>query len=279
MTDWERVAKLRSKGASWEDVANDEKVGFHPPEGTDAGRALKALHYRRKSDTGASRHGASGSPQSNRTRFGGGMSRPRWAVAGVGVALFAVVILVLVFVLPSSGPPMPGMNRGPASTGTMVQFDYLSQQHTDACHWPGVNLGDETANVNWINGLPDGVYLQGACCSPMDFQPDYVTQTSGLQNYSSISVIPPDPYNVPGHAAKAMAANAGLALTPDQQTIYDNAMPMTTDKAPCCCQCWAYYAHEGLAKTLIVQNGYDSQQVAAVLVLEDCCGGPGAMSM
>jgi hypothetical protein len=171
------------------------------------------------------------------------------------------------------------MGSGPGSTGSMIEFNYLSQQHTDACHWPGVNLGDETANLNWINALADNVYLQGACCSPMDFQPDYVTQTSGLQNYSSISVIPPDPYNVAGHAAKAMAAGAGVTLNPDQQSVYDSAMPMTTDKAPCCCQCWAYYAHEGLAKELIVQHGYSAEQVAAVLVLEDCCGGPGQMSM
>ncbi len=49
MTDWERVRKLRSKGASWNEVAEDKNVGFDPPRGTDPGRALKTLYFRNKS--------------------------------------------------------------------------------------------------------------------------------------------------------------------------------------------------------------------------------------
>ncbi len=160
----------------------------------------------------------------------------------------------------------------------MTEFNYLSQQHSDACHWPGVNLGDQTANVNWITGLPNGVYLQGACCTPMDFK-DYSYQVAALKNYSSLSLIPPDPYNVPSSVARAMVANVDLALTPTQQMVYDSAMPMTGDQAPCCCECWAYYAHEGLAKALIVQDRYDASEVASMMDLQDCCGGPGDMSM
>lgn len=170
--------------------------------------------------------------------------------------------------------PTPGSDAGPAPAGTVAEFNYLSQEHTDFCQ----NLGDETANVNFIHSLMDDTYLQGSCCTPM-YLPDYSRQILGLQGYSSISIIPPDPYNVNASTAKAMVANVDLALTTSQQAIYNSAMSMTNDKAPCCCMCWAGYAHEGLAKTLIVQYGYDAGQVAAVLNLEGCCGGPGQMSM
>ena len=49
MTDWDRVEKLRSQGADWEEIALDRRVGFHVPTGTNPGRALKALHFRRRS--------------------------------------------------------------------------------------------------------------------------------------------------------------------------------------------------------------------------------------
>ena len=49
MTDWDRVERLRSDGATWDEIALDRKVGFHVPEGTDPARALKALHFRRRS--------------------------------------------------------------------------------------------------------------------------------------------------------------------------------------------------------------------------------------
>jgi hypothetical protein len=197
------------------------------------------------------------------------------------MAAFAAVILVLVFLLPAPGPsgsPSPGTSSGPGSIGSTTEFSYLAQQHTDACHWPGVNLGDETANVNWIDGLPDSSFLQGACCTPMDFS-DYTNQTTRLQGFSSVPGIAPDPYNMPAHVAKADVAGEGLALTSDQQSTLSSAMGMTADHGWCCCQCWAYYAHEGLAKSLIVQEGYTADQVVTVIDLEDCCGGPGQMSM
>ncbi len=197
------------------------------------------------------------------------------------LSLVAIVLIPGIYFLITSSisPPAPGTYPGPAAAGTQAEFNYLSQMHTDACHWPGVNLGDQTANVNWINSLSDTSYLQGSCCSPMDYQPDYASQIAGLKNYSSISVIAPDPYNMPAHIAKADAAFIGIALTPDQQSTLDSAASMTKDNGWCCCQCWAYYAHEGLAKALITQHGYDAKQVAAVVDLEDCCGGPGPMSM
>ena len=54
MVDWARVDRLRSKGMGWEEIANDARVKFVPPEGVeDAGRALKTLYYSRKSASGS----------------------------------------------------------------------------------------------------------------------------------------------------------------------------------------------------------------------------------
>lgn len=49
MTDWQRVEKLRAKGVDWDEIAEDGRVGFKPEKGSDPGRALKALHYQRRS--------------------------------------------------------------------------------------------------------------------------------------------------------------------------------------------------------------------------------------
>jgi len=275
MTDWERVGKLRAQGTDWEEIASDKKVGFHPPTGAAPGRALRALYFRRQSRQGDSGDHASKNLRSERARIG---SRPRlrWVIGGAGVAVFVVLILVILFVF-SPFAPKPGTNPGPASTGTTAEFNYLSQQSTDACQWPGVSLGDETGYLNWINGMPGNVYIQGSCCTPMDY-PDYSNQTASLRAYASIAVIAPDPYNVPSQVAKAAVAGESLSLTAAQQSTLSTAAGQTNDNGWCCCQCWAYYAHEGLAKTLVVQYGYDVQQVVTVINLQDCCGGPGQMS-
>ncbi len=282
MTDWERVERLRADGVSWDKVASDRKAGFHPPPGADAGRALRALYFQRRSRGSRSGSQTPGGSERRGDRAGrGGPKRLRSII--IGGSAITVLILVLYLVFTSGvlfgGAPKPGTNPGPGAAGTLAEFNYLSQQSTDACVWTGVNLGDETSYVNWINGLADNTYIQGSCCSPMDFTPDYSSQIPGLTSYASISLIPPDPYNVVAHTAKADVAHAGDALTSSQQSVFNTAASNTNDNGWCCCQCWAYYAHEGLAKALIVQYGYTAQQVDTVINLEDCCGGPGPMNM
>lgn len=50
MVDWDRVEDLHNKGQSWEEIASDPKVGFHPDRSvSQAGPALRRLYYRRKS--------------------------------------------------------------------------------------------------------------------------------------------------------------------------------------------------------------------------------------
>lgn len=277
MTDWERVARLRAKGADWDQVAADRRVAFEPPQGADPGRALRTLWFERRSKTGGLRK----SSEIGRDERGAG-----WRDAGrlpptrllVTAGVVAVVVsLALYFALfghPLPNPNAPSNDPGPGAAGTMVEFTYLSTAMSGQC----VNMGDETANMNFIMSVGDNSYLQGSCCSAMDFQ-DYSNQVTNLTSYSSISLIAPDPYDQPGHIVKADIAGLNLALTPSQQATYDNSMPLTKDKAPCCCMCWAGYVHQGLANQLIVHYGYDSQQVAAVLNLEDCCGGPGPSMM
>ena len=280
MTDWDRVERLRSQGVSWDKVAADRKTGFQPPPGANPGRALRVLYFDRRSRVG--RSGVTGDPVPRRdgTRTGGSRRLRSIIVGGAAVTVFVLVLYVIVtsgFML--GGPPKTGTNPGPGAAGTQIEFNYLSQQSSNACVWSGVNLGDETAYVNWVNGLPDNNYIQGACCTPMDFTPDYSSQIPGLTSYASISLIPPDPYNVLAHTAKADIANVNLGLSASQQATLNTAASGTNDGGWCCCQCWAYYAHEGLAKALITQYGYDAQQVVTVINLEDCCGGPGQMNM
>jgi hypothetical protein len=53
MVDWDRVEQLRSKGWDWEQIAEDEKVGFHPDTSVhDTGRALRGLYHRQRSREG-----------------------------------------------------------------------------------------------------------------------------------------------------------------------------------------------------------------------------------
>lgn len=279
MTDWERVDRLRARGTSWDEIAVDNKVGYQAQEGTNPGRALKAQFYLRKSKSQESRFGGrTGLRPANSGFNRSGLSpRTRWGIT-LGAAAATVLIVGVVLLLPSH--PMPGTNPGPAAAGTMDEFNFLAPMHTDACHWPGVNLGDQTAQVNWVFSQPDGTYLQGACCTPMDYS-DYARQTHSLAtNYTSLAgLVAPDPYNTPSSVAKTDVSYVNLAMTAGQVSVLSNASSMTSDHGWCCCQCWAYYAHEGMAKELIVQYGYDAEQAAQAVNLEDCCGGPGQMNM
>ena len=275
MTDWERVRRLRAKGRSWDEVARDPKVGYRAPAGVDPGRGLKALNLVRQSRAPTGRKAALSSPATAGARFRRiGASRSVRYAFGVGVAVLLISIS-LHYLLAGTPPGAPSTDAGPGTAGSQQEFNYLSQQTSDSCS----NLNNQQANVNWIDSLQDGTFLQGSCCTPMDY-PDYSTQIpEDQQNYSSIPVVPLDPYNVPAATAKAMVADVDTGLTPAQQAVYDQGTSMSTDKAPCCCWCWAGYAHEGMVKYVIINNGYSAQQVTDLLNTQDCCGGPGQMHM
>ena len=108
VTDWERVDRLRSGGASWAEVARDKKVGFEAPDGADPSRSLKALYFRRRS-AGARR------PEPKKSE----VERPgRTLRSGQRVVLLVILIvgiLVAVYVVRlgpgANGPPTGWVGR------------------------------------------------------------------------------------------------------------------------------------------------------------------------
>ncbi|MFI5415389.1 MAG: hypothetical protein ACHQ16_07010, partial [Candidatus Lutacidiplasmatales archaeon] len=63
MVDWELVERRRSKGWEWDRIAEDPKVGFHADDSAgDAGRALRALYYQRRSKAKKRSSGSEGEP-------------------------------------------------------------------------------------------------------------------------------------------------------------------------------------------------------------------------
>lgn len=113
MTDWDRVEKLRSKGATWAEAALDRKVGFVAPPGTDPARAMKALYFRRRSRaTPTSSAGAAGmSSQVARGRLRQ-LGRHRGLVI-VGVIIVALVLAAYAYEadLNGSGKPTGWVGR------------------------------------------------------------------------------------------------------------------------------------------------------------------------
>ena len=185
----------------------------------------------------------------------------------VGIAMLSIVIIAVGLTASNS---MSGMssNPGPSPAGSQAAFAYLSQSDT-RCSW----------TRSMIMSMSDSTYLQGACCNGMVFT-DYQKQISELSNYSSLSsLIAPDPFNIPVKVARADFAGLDLAMSPSQQSTFDQVPTLSSEKW-CCCQCWAWDQHEGLGKILIVNYGYSAQQVAHVVDLEACCGtAPGTMNM
>ena len=145
-----------------------------------------------------------------------------------------------------------------------ARFDYLSQQTTNAC------LGGK----DYASSLsPDGKRIQGSCCSLMDLH-SYQEQIEGLKEYAEYEIIPPDPYDIEASFADQMITyNDQTKLTVEQQAVYNKAMELSMEGGPCCCKCWHWYSYEGLAKYLIVNEGFSAEQIAEVWDLSDACGG------
>ena len=145
-----------------------------------------------------------------------------------------------------------------------AKFILLSNAKTNLCSSP-----------NFLDSQDDGNMLQGSCCTKMDFD-RYMEQTEGLKEYSSINVIPSDPYNIPVSLAKKLIDyRKTITLNPQQQMVYNDAMNMSYEGGPCCCKCWRWYAFDGQAKYLITEYNFDAKQIAHVWDIEDGCGGKG----
>ncbi len=202
------------------------------------------------------------------------MNRPKFIL---GLIVFAVILVALLLnsLRGPSNMPMSSQAMGSssakttASPATKLVFVKLAAAHTDVCQ----DIGNKTAMESYMNSLPSGSMLQGSCCSPMNMD-KYVSQINSLKQYANIPQIPANPYDISKDSAMQMLGYYDdIQLSPAQQTIYDQAQKMTDDHGWCCCQCWAWYTHAGLAKYLISQHNFTTQQIVAVTNLEDCCGG------
>lgn len=182
--------------------------------------------------------------------------------------LFVVVFLVVgailfgKFVLPYLTPSTSVVS---AQAGSQEKFEYLVLQTSNSCSLQAPTLESYT----------DATNLQGSCCSKMDLH-RYQEQVEGLKQYSGISRIPQDPYDIPVSLAKELLGyQKDIELTAEQQAAYDGAMKLSHEGGPCCCKCWRWNAFEGQAKYLITKHNFTSEQVASVWDLEDGCGGSG----
>lgn len=144
-------------------------------------------------------------------------------------------------------------------------FLRLSTMNTNSCG----------GTFNYVEGMNENARIQGSCCSEMDFH-RYVEQIKGLKKYERYEIIPSDPYDIPVKEAKKLL-NYGkdIKLNEHQQKTYDEAMGLSHEGGPCCCKCWHWYAYEGLAKRLIIDYDFNSEQIAEVWDLSDACGGSG----
>lgn len=169
------------------------------------------------------------------------------------LAVALLLLLIFLFVL------VPSKTSTAKQWNLTQRFAILSQAHTNLCAAP-----------TFVGPMDNSSFIQGACCSFMNFT-SYVEQVTGLRNYSSISLIPPDPYNISVSLAKTLLSYQNLTLSPAQQATFDSAMNMSS---PCCCHCWRWYAFAGQAKYLIVHYNFSASRIATVWELEDGCGGP-----
>lgn len=178
----------------------------------------------------------------------------------------ALLFVAGVFILGDS-PNQKGEERGLSSitnTALAAQFEHLSNQTTNSCG----------GGKQVVFGLPEDGRLQGSCCQAMDAH-SYEEQITGLKEaYGAYDIIPSDPYDVSVAWARQMIEyNDATTLTPEQQAVYDMAVEMSEEGGPCCCVCWHWYAYEGLAKHLIINEGFTSEQIAEVWDLSGACGG------
>lgn len=151
----------------------------------------------------------------------------------------------------------------PAHGSLAARFAYLSKQTSNQC----------TLNGAAVMRMPSDARLQGSCCFRMD-RHAYDDQIRKLARYASLGVVPRDPYDVAISLVQRLLGYQSIRLTRSQQRIYNAAIPLSTTRGPCCCQCWRAEAFAGQAKFLIARRGFSAHQIAAIWSTEEGCGGP-----
>lgn len=119
--------------------------------------------------------------------------------------------------------------------------------------------------------------LGGQCCGVLKDIEAYEEQLPALLNFieenGDIELIPKDPYDIPvTHAQMLIALDTDIVLTSEQQSIFDEAVKQSHHGGPCCCKCWKWYMMSGLGKKLIVDYGWDAEQLAELWDLSSSCG-------
>lgn len=163
------------------------------------------------------------------------------------------------------GTTAPGLSNAaqPTDPELVKRFDFLSKNGNSNC---------SQAFQDSIPAMSDAARLQGSCCSPMNLH-RYGEQIAGLKAYAAIPEIPPDPYDIEAGLAKRLLAAYEIALKPKQQKAYDRAMATSSEKGPCCCECWRWHVYGGLGKLLVRDHGFNGRKLAEVWNLSDGCGG------
>ena len=185
--------------------------------------------------------------------------------SAVGLITLSILIIGLFF-----GNAYLNSKSGGSSnqqTGTPSQqskFAYLSTHGNSSCS------NDFLTSISTMN---DNERLQGSCCSPMALS-KYVEQVDNLKKYSSISVIPADPYDIPAKLAKQLFVyDKTITPTASEQKVLDAAVAASPEKGYCCCKCWRWYTYEGLSKYLVHAKHFSAKQITDVLANSDGCGG------
>ena len=105
MTDWERVERERNRGRSWSEIAEDRRVAFAPPPGSDPGRALKAVYFQRRARADRGGKDRKGETFASGPSSGRRLTRRTLAVGVVALLIASVVVYLVVF-----APSSPGTN-------------------------------------------------------------------------------------------------------------------------------------------------------------------------
>lgn len=119
--------------------------------------------------------------------------------------------------------------------------------------------------------------LGGQCCGNLKDAESYETQLDALHSFiaenGNNDLIPLDPYDTPIPLAQKLTKfDSEIVLTALQQNIYDAATAMSHHGGPCCCKCWKWYVMSGLAKHLIVEEGWSAHQISQLWDLSSSCG-------
>lgn len=171
---------------------------------------------------------------------------------------FGIVVIGVLVAFRHNGAVVPSIEDALAA-----KFEMLSTHGNSSC---SANFQKSIAT------MPDGMRLEGSCCSAMNFD-RYKEQAGGLEKYSNIPEIPPDPYDIDAKLSNQLQGYYDLQLTSEEQKAYDYAMEHSMEKGPCCCKCWRWYVYGGLGKFLIQKYHFTGEQVTDVWNLSDGCGG------